>query len=84
MGESVQLVGDEAFALCTSLTSITMGESVTHIGDGAFRGCTSLASITLPEPLRHTLKWWKAESGSRSLKIITIPTTEGRKQLHSE
>ena len=84
MGESVMHIGAFAFAQCTSLTSISMGESVTHIGAGAFWQCTSLTSITLPESLRHISEQLKAESGSRSLKIITIPSTQGRKRQRSE
>ena len=84
MGESVTHIGASAFAHCTSLMSITIGESVTQIGTYTFLGCTSLASITLPESLRHISERLKAESGNRSLKIITIPATEGRKRLRSE
>ena len=74
IGESVNHIGNGSFARCTSLTSISMGESVTHIGAEAFSQCTSLTSITF-------FKWWRAESGSRSLnRIITIPATEGRKR----
>ena len=84
MGESVTHVGASAFKGCASLTSITIGESVTHIGTYAFMGCTSLTSITLPESLRHISERLKAESGSMSLKIITIPATQGRKRQRSE
>ena len=41
-------IGDSAFELCRSLTSITIPEGVTSIGEGAFRECTSLTSITIP------------------------------------
>ena len=84
IGESVSHIWERAFAGCTSLRSVTMGESVTHIGTGAFAVCRSLSSIMLPVSVRHISERLKAESLSRSLKIITIPATEGRKRLRIE
>jgi uncharacterized protein YjbI with pentapeptide repeats len=46
-GLPVSLIGDDAFAECTSLTSITIPDGVTSIGSFAFWGCTSLTSITI-------------------------------------
>ena len=45
---SVTSIGNDAFILCSSLTSITLPNSVTSIGDGAFYYCSALTSITLP------------------------------------
>ncbi|MBQ9735062.1 MAG: leucine-rich repeat domain-containing protein [Clostridia bacterium] len=42
-------IGDSAFQLCTSLTSITIPDSVTSIGSTAFYGCSNLTSITIPD-----------------------------------
>ncbi|MBQ9783065.1 MAG: leucine-rich repeat protein, partial [Clostridia bacterium] len=41
-------IGDYAFYLCGSLTSITIPDSVTSIGKVAFSGCDSLTSVTIP------------------------------------
>ena len=41
-------IGSEAFASCTSLTSIEIPNSVTSIGARAFWDCDSLESVTIP------------------------------------
>ena len=38
--DSVTWIGDDAFAGCTGLTSVTIGNSVTALGMRAFAGCT--------------------------------------------
>ena len=45
----VTIIGDEAFAECRSLTSITIPKSVSSIGDSAFDLCYSLTSINIPD-----------------------------------
>ena len=45
---SVTSIGNEAFRVCSSLTSITIPNSVTTIGSKAFYECKSLTSITIP------------------------------------
>ena len=45
----VTTIGDLAFALCSSLTSVTIPDSVTTIGDGAFYNCINLASFVVDE-----------------------------------
>ena len=45
---SVTSIGNYAFRLCTSLTSIEIPNSVTSIGDSAFNSCTGLTSIEIP------------------------------------
>ncbi len=48
-GKSVTNIGEKAFSICMSLTSITIPNSVTSIGKGSFQACTSLTSITIPD-----------------------------------
>jgi hypothetical protein len=47
--DGVTSIGEWAFELCTSLTSITIPDGVTSIGEWAFELCTSLPSITIPD-----------------------------------
>lgn len=46
-GYPVKHIGEQAFYLCTQLTSVTIPDSVTTIGDGAFYKCTNLTKVTM-------------------------------------
>ena len=46
--EGVKVIGDRAFLLCNSLTSISIPDSVTNIGNDAFYICKSLTKIIIP------------------------------------
>ena len=50
---SVTLIGENAFANCTSLESVTFAEgaSLTSIGKGAFTNCVKLKSINIPSTI---------------------------------
>ena len=48
-GLPVAVIGDSAFASCSSLTSVVIPDSVTSIGDYAFRDCYGLTSIDIPD-----------------------------------
>jgi hypothetical protein len=45
----VTSIGDAAFFVCTSLSSVVIPDSVTTIGDAAFYGCDSLTSIDVDD-----------------------------------
>ena len=49
----VRKIGDEAFRLCTAMTSLVIPETVTEIGNGAFEGCTKLQTLTIPKSVRR-------------------------------
>ena len=44
-GPNVSIIGEFAFARCSSLTSVTISKSVTSIGDYAFYGCSNLKTV---------------------------------------
>ncbi|MDA7502565.1 leucine-rich repeat protein [Akkermansiaceae bacterium] len=48
-GNPVTSIGENTFAHCTSLTSITLPNSVTSIDIGAFFDCLNLTNFTIPE-----------------------------------
>jgi len=60
----------EAFAGCTSLTSVTLGNSVSAIGSGAFSNCTSLTSIDIPNSVTSIGDY--AFSDCTSLTSVTL------------
>lgn len=68
---SVTSIGNDAFAECISLTSITLPSGVTSIGNYAFYHCSSLSSITLPNGV--TSIGDNAFQGCSSLASINIP-----------
>ena len=68
---SVTSIGDEAFQLCSSLTSIEIPEGVTSIGSYAFDNCNNLTSIVIHK--RVTSIGNSAFRNCCSLTSIVIP-----------
>ena len=69
----VTSIGDNAFAWCKGLTSMTIPNSVTSIGSYAFFCCSGLTSVTIPNSV--TSIGDDAFSNCRSLTAITIPNS---------
>ncbi|MEE0992565.1 MAG: leucine-rich repeat protein [Bacteroidales bacterium] len=63
----------EAFALCSSLTSVNIPNSVTSIGDMAFSGCSSLTFVNIPNSVTSIGRL--AFSHCSSLTSIVIPNS---------
>ena len=61
----------EAFADCSSLTSVTIADSVTTIGEAAFKNCSSLTLVNIPEGVT-AIKSLTFE-GCSELTSIVIP-----------
>ena len=77
-------IGDFAFNVCSSLTSVTIGNSVTTIGDYAFYNCYNLVSVTIPDSV--TTIGEGAFYYCSSLTSVTIPdsiTTIGEAAFRS-
>ena len=59
---SLQQIGDEAFARCTSLSELTIPSGVPVIGKEAFTGCWSLADADGFVILNSTLyRYWGSD-----------------------
>ena len=69
--EGVKVIGDRAFLLYNSLTSINIPNSVTYIGNDAFGCCESLTNINIPNSVTNIGDG--AFSGCNSLTSINIP-----------
>jgi hypothetical protein len=67
-------IGNDAFRLCTSLTSvnITSTHSIQTIGEYAFAGCITLQSITIPNSIANIGDY--AFAGCSGLTAINMPT----------
>ena len=67
----VTSIGENAFAYCSELTSITIPSNVMSIGIGAFTWCSNLTSITIPNNVTSIGPF--AFSSCSGLTSITIP-----------
>ena len=70
---SVTSIGNDAFASCKALTSVTIPDSVTSIGDFAFASCKALTSIAIPNSVTSIGSY--AFSCCSSLTSVTIPNS---------
>ena len=73
-GWPVTSIGDDAFADCLSLTSVTIPSSVTSIGSASFWDCSSLASVTIPNSVTNIGS--QAFLFCRSLTNITVAAND--------
>ncbi|MCC8103888.1 MAG: leucine-rich repeat protein, partial [Clostridiales bacterium] len=64
------VIGNYAFADCTSLTDITLSENVTNIGNYAFSGCSALKTLTLPESIYELYLGYYIIEGTMITNIV--------------
>lgn len=67
---SVTVIGDSAFYMCSSLTKISKPVNCTSIGENAFYGCTGLTVMAMPNKLTNIGS--HAFSGCAGLKSVTL------------
>jgi hypothetical protein len=70
-------IGQMAFNLCYSLTSITIPASVTSIGENAFADCPNLTSVTIPNSVTSIGSGAFSGSGLVSVSIPNSVTSIG-------
>ena len=71
--DTVEIIGESAFAYNQALTKITLPKSVKTIGTSAFEGCSALRSVSLSEGLKTIGD--KAFYWCLSLPTLTIPSS---------
>ena len=83
--DDVTSIGDNAFALCSGLTSVAIPNSVTSIGSSAFFGCSGLTSVVLEAQIPPT-KEGNIFDYCENLSFIYVPcgTLNAYKQSWSD
>ena len=69
--DSVTSIGDYAFSVCSSITSVVIGDNVTSIGDYAFYFCSSITSVVIGDNVTSIGR--DAFTYCTSLTSIVIP-----------
>lgn len=69
--EGTREIGEDAFWLCNTLTTIELPETVTVLGDGSFYECENLQSIVLSDSITDLPTF--AFTGCNSLASVKLP-----------
>ena len=69
----VTTIGNDAFAWCSGLTSVTIPNSVTTIGEDAFFSCSGLTSVEIPNSVTTIGDY--AFRNCTGLTSVTIPNS---------
>ena len=72
--DSVETIGDSAFAWCKKLVKLTIGSGVTSIGGSAFTFCDAMEEVVIPDSV--TAIGSGAFSECSSLKKVTISSID--------
>lgn len=73
MPQSIEVIGNSAFAGCTGLTNVALPDSMTYILISAFEGCTNLTSINIPYGVTDI--YGHAFKDCTNLESVTIPNS---------
>ena len=68
--DSVTLIDESAFSLCSDLRKVTLPKKLTEIGNGAFGNCRKLGNITIPASVKKIRS--NAFYDCQAMKKITI------------
>jgi hypothetical protein len=71
----LRLIGESAFAFCTSLTSICMPSSLEVISKSSFRTDTSLQTVTFPADSKLRLIERGAFEHCESVELVSVPAS---------
>ena len=66
--DSVEGIGNWAFAQCTNLNEVVIGESVAVLGDFAFKDCSNLTKLTVGKSVTYM---WCVFNGCNKIKELT-------------
>lgn len=69
--EGITNIDNYSFAMCTSLTEVSLPEGLTTIGSEAFYNCTSLTAIRFPDSLNNM--YMRAFHGCTAIRELTVP-----------
>ena len=72
--DTVEVIGDNAFAFCAGLQTIRLPKDLHSIGDHAFLDCAHLKDLNLGENVRHIGE--KAFFNCRSLENLTVNASD--------
>ena len=74
---SLEVIGEDAFALCANLTEIELPDSIIELRDGAFVRCEQLRQVILPEGLKSI----KGSAFSDCNQLMRIDFPEGLESI---
>lgn len=69
--DTVQKVGESAFAYCEALTKVDLSSSIATLEDSTFSSCSSLTDIRIPEGIVEIEPW--CFYGCLSLQYLWLP-----------
>ncbi len=74
---SVEVIGDNAFANCKSLVNVTLPKELKYYGDGLFNGCAAMTSPVWPDGYNTVKPYQYAGTGISTLALPENITSIG-------